>query len=59
MSYHTDQYCGHCLDQLLDPAANDLTPENFNLLIFENFTTVLSDGSKIELKPGGEKEEVT
>jgi E3 ubiquitin-protein ligase HERC1 len=54
-----DQYCGQCLDQLQHPEANDLNSENFNFIIFENFTTSLSDGSKVELVPDGEKKSVT
>lgn len=54
-----DQFCGQCLDQLQNPAAYDLNEENFSMIIFENFTATLSDGSKVELKPGGRDLDVT
>lgn len=54
-----DQFCGQCLDQLQNPEAYDLNAENFSLIIFENFTTALSDGSKVELKEGGKDIDVT
>ncbi|KAL6048683.1 Ovarian tumor-like cysteine protease [Balamuthia mandrillaris] len=54
-----DQYCGQCLEDLLHPELVDLDEDNFGDIIFENFTTVLSDGSKVELKEGGEDIDVT
>jgi len=54
-----DQFCGQCLDNLLHPEAHDINEENFSSIIFENFTTVLSDKTVVELKENGESEPVT
>ena len=54
-----DQFCGQCLEDLRHPEKNDLNAENFSSIIFENFTTTLSDGSKVELIEGGSAIDVT
>jgi len=54
-----DQFCGQCLEDLRHPEKNDLNAENFSSIIFENFTTTLSDGSKVELIEGGSTIDVT
>jgi len=54
-----DQLAMQCLDELRHPEKNDLSAENFSSIIFENFTTTLSDGSKVELLEGGSSVDVT
>eukprot|EP00026_Physarum_polycephalum_P000459 Phypoly_transcript_00460.p1 GENE.Phypoly_transcript_00460~~Phypoly_transcript_00460.p1 ORF type:complete len:982 (+),score=122.97 Phypoly_transcript_00460:1742-4687(+) len=48
-----DHFCCQFLDGLRDAEANGITEENFASIIFENFTTSLSDGTHVELKPDG------
>ncbi len=45
-----DQFCGQALDVLRDAATSGLNEQNFDQVIFENFTTVLSDGAEVPLK---------
>jgi len=54
-----DQFCGQCLEDLRTPEKNDLNAENFSSIIFENFTTTLSDGSKVALIEDGASVDVT
>ena len=45
-----DQYCGQTLDELR--SARGLSEATFDDIIFEKFTTVLSDGTLVPLKVG-------
>ncbi len=45
-----DQFCGQALDVLRNAATSGLNEQNFDQVIFENFTTVLSDGAEVPLK---------
>jgi len=56
-----DQRCCQYLDTLANnrPSGSQLSAENFSEYIFETFTTRLSDGSIVELKPGGKYSPVT
>jgi hypothetical protein len=57
-----DQSCVHALEVIEGTSASTherLTPQNFNELIFETFTTRTTDGRVIELKPGGKHIPVT
>jgi hypothetical protein len=58
-----DQSCVHALEVIEGTATSttreQLTPQNFNNLIFETFTTRTTDGRIVELKPGGKHIPVT
>jgi len=54
-----DHFCCQFLDGLRDAEANGITEENFGSIIFEHFSTSLSDGSHVDLKPDGANIPVT
>eukprot|EP01012_Entosiphon_sulcatum_P068166 TRINITY_DN9820_c0_g1_i2.p1 TRINITY_DN9820_c0_g1~~TRINITY_DN9820_c0_g1_i2.p1 ORF type:complete len:319 (-),score=74.33 TRINITY_DN9820_c0_g1_i2:15-971(-) len=54
-----DQMCVKCLDDLCTIDRKGVTPEDFGDMFAETFKTVLSDGSEVELLPGGKNREVT
>jgi len=54
-----DHFCCKFLDGLRHAEVDGITEENFASVIFESFTTSLSDGTKVELKPDGAKIQLT
>ncbi len=54
-----DHFCCQFLDGLRDAEDNGINEENFESIIFEHFTTSLSDGSHVDLKPDGASIPVT
>lgn len=55
-----DHYCWQALEQLREANKNGISEEDFSQSInIEKFTTILSDGTEVALKPDGENIQVT
>ena len=54
-----DAMCKQSLDKLRHIDAEGIDAESFGDVIFETFTTQLSDGSEVALLPNGESVDVT
>ncbi len=54
-----DRYTIQCLDDVISIQKKGVDETNFNDLIQEKFVTYLSDGSEVELLPGGKSILVT
>ena len=56
---YIDRYTVQCLDDIVNIHKKGITAETFIDLISENFVTCLSDGTEVELLPGGRSLKVT
>ena len=54
-----DRYTIQCLDDIINIHKKNVTPETFSFVVDQKFTTCLSDGSEVEVIPGGKDIELT